>query len=160
MRGTIIEAWYDEEDQYVDKNDNLVRLPATAHVYKETKYGTFYGEAVASEEDADIANAWDGFHFAEMQCDIQAYKAKAQKLYERAKGAEHVWNVVIRGTYDSPTPITEDMYQILNRISRQVDAAYKEAGEAKYKYEMLRDMYHDYCSQIIKQRREIRNKQK
>lgn len=152
MRGTIIESWYDTADDFLDIDGNLIHTQPTANVIKETKYGTFYGRAVACEEDEDIANSWDGFRFAEMKCDIKAYKAKAKMLRERAKGIKHAMDVI---AFSDAELMFSECYE---KLERQYNVALNEYDKAVDYYISLEEVYPAYCSQIIKQRREFRDK--
>lgn len=69
---------------------NYNEITGISTVCKQTKYGTFTKTVKVAEEDKDIANRYDGCYFAELKCDIAAYKRKAQNMKERAKGAEHL----------------------------------------------------------------------
>ncbi len=152
MRGHIIENWYDAGEDFVDSNGQPQHLPSTAHIYKETKYGVFYGEAQAAPEDEDIANSWDGYRFAEMKCDIQAYKAKAKVMRERALGLQHACNVIAQANKGN---IYNEIYM---KFERQLQVAWNNYYRAQEQYETLKNMYYDYCNQIIRQRREFRNR--
>ena len=157
MHGTIIENWYDKVDDFETAEGESIHFPSTAHVYKETKYGLFYGEVQAAPADEDIANQWDGYRFAELKCDIQAYKAKAKVMKERALGIEHACNVVARALVDQGNDnfMDDAVYQ---KFERQRQVAWSNYYKAKELYEIMRDSYSGFCSQVIKQRREIRNK--
>lgn len=152
MKGNIIEAWYDEPDEWIDIDGNIVSYPGETHLYKETKYGTFYGHVKVSEKDKDIANSWDGYRFAEMKCDIQAYKAKANIMKERANGITHALKVVLNGNPD----LAND--PAIDKLLRQEIVAWKNYYRAKEQYEVMRDSYSGFCDVVIKQRREFRNK--
>lgn len=153
MRGTILEAWYEPADDFEGIDGKKIHTPPTARVYKETKYGTFYGEARAAECDEDIANSWDGFHFAEIKCDIQAHKQKMKIMKERAQGISHALRVVLSGNSD----LVDD--PVINKMYRQETDAWKNYYKAKDDYEILRDSYKSLCQHIIAQRRKIRENQ-
>lgn len=151
MKGKILDAWYNEPEDFTSVDGEIIHSLATAHLYKETKYGVFFGEATAALEDEDIANQWDGFRFAEMKCDIQAYKAKAKIMKERAKGITHALKVVAIGNPDLVNSLAMD------KLYRQEMLAWKNYYRAKKQYETLRDSYSGYCEHIINQRRKLRN---
>lgn len=157
MKGNIIEAWYDAPDEWIDIDGNTVSYPGETHLYKETKYGTFYGHVKVSEKDKDIANSWDGYRFAEMKCDIQAYKAKANIMKERALGIQHACNIVARALVDQSNDnfMDDAVYQ---KFERQRQVAWSNYYKAKEQYEVMRDSYSGFCDVVIKQRREFRNK--
>lgn len=149
MRGNIIDSWY----EYTE-ND----IPITTCVLKETKYGTFCGTVNLTPDDEDIANVWDGYRFAEMKCDIQAYKEKANRMLQRAIGIEHAYTVILK-SYDNLSGYDFlDVQPFLNKLEKQVDVAFKEANKAKEQYELMRDSYSGFCDHVIKQRREIRTR--
>ena len=152
MKGHIVESWYDPADDFIDINGNSVHIPATTHVYKETKYGTFYGEVKVAPEDEDIANSWDGFRFAEMKCDIQAYQTKARIMKERAKGITHALKVILDGNPNLR------FNPIMDKFFRQEIIAWKNYYEAKKQYEIIRDSYSGFCDIVTEQRRKFRNK--
>ena len=152
MRGIILESWYDAAEDFLDIDGNPIHTQPTAHVIKETKYGTFYGRAVACEEDEDIANSWDGFRFAEMKCDIKASKAKAKLLRERAKGIKHALDVIAFS--DAELMFSE----CFEKLEHQYYVALKEYEKEVEHYTSLEEIYPAYCAQIIKQRREFRNR--
>ena len=106
MRGQIIKNTWDES-------------LGLAVVTKATPYGTYTEAARAVREDRDIMTTWDGFHFAEMKCDIAAMRDKAKVMRQRAIGAENALKALenMGGL---------DQYK-LNKLARQVWAAYKEA---------------------------------
>ncbi len=137
MRGQIINNDWDEKD-------------GIAVVTKATPYGTFTSTAKVTAEDRDIMTSWDGFHFAEMKCDIQAMHEKAKRMRQRAIGAENVLKALeqIDGL-DSYT---------LDKLERQVWAAYDEADRYKENYEEARGAYQTYTDILLNRRRELRNK--
>lgn len=142
MKGKILDAWYEETDDELNESC----------ICKETKYGTFTGYARPAEQDKDIANSWDGFRFAETKCDIQAYKARAKVMKERANGISHALRVVLTGNPQyAAAPAIE-------KLIKQEAVAWKNYRQAKEQYEIMRDSYSGFCEQIIKQRRKIRDK--
>ena len=145
MRGTIIDAWYEEIEDDITESC----------ICKETKYGTFTSYARPTETDKDIANSWDGFRFAETKCDIQAYKTKAKMMRERAKGIKHACDVVSRALSVQNKNFTKD--ETYQKFYKQYKVAMKDYYKAKEQYEIMRDSYSGFCEQIIKQRRKIRN---
>lgn len=116
-------------------------------VCKQTKYGTFTRTVKVAEEDKDIANRFDGCYFAELKCDIAAYKRKAQNMKERAKGAEHLlW------TYTQGKP--EEDFRMCNLTTN----AWIEAARARETYELLQNSYYALVENTLRQRREMREK--
>jgi len=87
-----------------------------------------------------------------MKCDIQAYKAKSKVMKERAKGITHALRVVITGNPDFANDL------IMDKLYNQEIVAWKNYYRAKKQYKTLRDSYSGYCDQIVRQRREFRNK--
>lgn len=155
MKGKILDAWYTEPEDVISADGKTVHSLATAHVYKETKYGVFFGEATAALEDEDIANQWDGYRFAEMKCDIQAYKAKAKVMKERALGVRHAYDVIVNSFKDDDFNLESE---VLYKLNRQVQIAWRDYEKALHHYKIFKEMYPDYCDQIVRQRREFRNK--
>lgn len=139
MRGRIIYNEYTEETGYTI-------------VEKATQYGAFMGEAQVHPSDRDIANAWDGYNFAEMKCDIQAAKEKAKWMRQRAIGAENAWKTLIHmGNNDEKTLIN---------LAHQVESMHKEADRYKEIYEEMRDAYPAYTQIMLDHRRQLRNRVK
>ena len=134
MDGKILFAEYNEET-------------GISTVCKQTKYGTYTKSVKVAEEDKDIANKYDGCYFAELKCDIAAYKRRAQNMKERAKGAEHLLWIY---TQSSP----EDDLRMCN-ITTNI---WKEAIRARETYELLKDSYAALVENTLRQRRDIKNK--
>ena len=133
MDGKILFAEYNEET-------------GISTVCKQTKYGTYTKSVKVAEEDKDIANKYDGCYFAELKCDIAAYKRRAQNMKERAKGAEHLLWI-----YTQSAP--EDNIRMCN-ITTNI---WKEAIRARETYELLKDSYAALVENTIRQRREMRD---
>lgn len=137
MRGQIINSSWDEGT-------------GVAVVTKATPYGTYTEAAKVAAEDRDIMTSWDGFHFAEMKCDIRAMHEKAKRMRQRAIGIENALK-----TLDN---IPDMDAFTLNMLERQVWAAYKEADRHKENYEEARGAYQAYTDILLKRRRELRDK--
>lgn len=137
MRGQIVNSSWDEGT-------------GIAVVTKATPYGTYTEAAKVAAEDRDIMTSWDGFHFAEMKCDIRAMHEKAKRMRQRAIGIENALK-----TLDN---IPDMDAFTLNMLERQVWAAYKEADRHKENYEEARGAYQTYTDILLKRRRELRDK--
>lgn len=137
MRGQIIDSSWDEGT-------------GIAVVTKATPYGTFTAAAKVIAEDRDIMTSWDGFHFAETKCDIQAMHEKAKRMRQRAIGVENALKAL-----DSIPGL--DSYT-LDKLERQVWTAYKEADRYKENYEEARGAYQAYTDILLNRRRELRGK--
>lgn len=137
MRGKILDSDYLEEI-------------GVSFVEKATPYGNFYGEVYLHEDDADIANAWDGMRFAEMKCDIRAMKEKAKVMRQRAIGVEIALKNLDNAKVNDPFT--------LDNLERQVWAFRKEADRYKEIYEEMRDSYQAYTQVILDRRRQLRDK--
>lgn len=144
MKGTILYAEYDEGT-------------GISKVIKHTKYGTFTRSVRVHPDDQDIANQYDGCFFAELKCDIAAYKEKAKLLHERAKGIYHVWEVLSYADAQQ-NPDMIEMKSEWNRLFHQADIAFKLAEDARETYEILRDSYYAFVEQTLRQRRSVREK--
>lgn len=116
-------------------------------VCKQTKYGTFTKSVRVAEEDKDIANRFDGCYFAELKCDIAAYKRRAQNMEERAKGAEHLANIFFGDTL-------KDDY----KVKKLADNIKKDAIKARETYKLLKSSYSALVENTIRQRREMRDR--
>lgn len=137
MRGQIVNSSWDEG-------------AGVAVVTKATPYGTYTEATKVAAEDRDIMTSWDGFHFAEMKCDIRAMHEKAKRMRQRAIGVENALK-----TLDN---IPDMDAFTLNMLERQVWAAYKEADRHKENYEEARGAYQAYTDILLKRRRELRDK--
>lgn len=137
MRGQIL---------YSDWNQNT----GEACIIKATPYGTYSAKTKVHPEDQDIATSWDGFQFCMIKCDIQALREKAKRMRQRAIGIENALK-----SLDSIPGL--DPYT-LDKLERQMWAAYKEADNCKNTYEEMRDAYSAYTDIILKRRRELREK--
>jgi len=137
MKGTILYTEYDKSEK-------------TYIVVKQTKYGTFIKSVKLHPEDEDIQNNYDGYHFAEMKCDIAAYKAKANYLKQRAIGVEHAYHVIL----DS----CDLNNSVVLKLKRQVDVAWWTYQDTLETYKTLKSSYHFIVENILRQRRELRQK--
>ena len=137
MRGRIISSDWDEEN-------------GIAIVVKATPYGTYMASTKVDDEDRDIMTTWDGFHFAEMKCDIKAMHEKAKWMRQRAIGIENALK-----TLDSIPGLDS---HTLDKLERQAWAAYKEADHYRENYEEARGAYQTYTDILLNRRRELRNK--
>ncbi len=116
-------------------------------VCKQTKYGTFTKSVRVAEEDKDIANRFDGCYFAELKCDIAAYKRRAQNMEERAKGARHLTNIFFGNTL-------KDKHKV-EKLAGNIE---KDAIKARETYELLKSSYSALVENTIRQRREMRDR--
>ena len=137
MKGTILYTKYDENDR-------------KSTVVKQTKYGTFERSVKLHPDDEDIKNDYDGYHFAEMKCDIAAYKVKAEYMRQRAIGVQHTYNVLL-DSCDEDDPIMQKLW-------RQVQVAWWNFDSAFETYKILRDSYKSLVEVTLRQRREFRKR--
>ena len=147
MRGQIIDSFWDEDR-------------GVATLIKATPYGTFVESCEAAPEDRDIMTSWDGFHFAEMKCNIQAMRAKAKQMRQRAIGAENALKALDKMNSNA---IDEEGYPVLDsytldKLERQVRAAFREADKCQENYEEARGAYQAYTDILLNRRRALRNK--
>ena len=137
MRGQIVDSSWDEST-------------GVAVVTKATPYGTYTEAAKVAAEDRDIMTSWDGFHFSEMKCDIKAMHEKAKRMRQRAVGAENALKAL-----DNIPGLDQNT---LNKLERQVWAAYREADKYRENYEEARGAYQTYTDILLNRRRELRKK--
>ena len=116
-----------------------------AVVHKQTKYGEFRAIAIPAQEDLEIATEWDGYKFAEYQCDIQCMNERAKRFYERYLGARTAYNNLCQDN-DKNDPI-------LLKLERQVKLARRDAAIAREECESVREHYKYYCDHIIDERK-------
>ena len=116
-------------------------------IVKQTKYGTFDGEAILHPDDEDIENSFDGCRIAEFRADLQAYREKAKWLRQRAIGA--------RILYDTNKTLIYDC-NIENELLKTVEMLENQADRAKEYYERMKDYEPIYIKNLIKNRRETR----
>jgi hypothetical protein len=135
--GWVEEAVFDEES-------------GMSIVVKQSKYGTFTGIATLNEEDADVANKWDGCSFAEAKCDIQIARRKASMLYQRYLGARDVYNAVMNSAHDD---VPE-----LRTLEHQVNVMRRNYEAQRSKYREMRSKYKDYVDKKLDARRSVREK--
>ena len=117
-------------------------------VLKQTKYGTFNGEAILHPEDEDIDNSFDGCRIAEFRADLQAYKEKAKWLRQRAIGARIAWKSIYKVLDDIEYKLLTDEVEMLEN----------QAQRAKEYYERMKDYEPIYIKNLIKNRRETRER--
>lgn len=117
MKGTILNAHIEGKNTYVTK---------------QTKYGTFKGKAVLHPEDEDVYSEIRGYTIAELKCDIQALKAKAEYFRQRMLGIQHAYNVLWKSGIDINDPI-------MVKLNRQKDVAQREFENAYEIYKINRD---------------------
>ena len=137
MKGSILYTNFDNETNI-------------STVTKQTKYGTFTCSVKVHSDDFDIMNEYDGYHFAEMKCDIAAYREKAQYMKQRAIGIEHAYNVL----FDS----CNENDPVMEKLWRQVNVAYWNYESALHTYQILKESYPALIQNILMQRRELRAK--
>lgn len=142
MKGTILYAEYDEGT-------------GVSTVTKQTKYGTFTRSVRVHPQDEDIANQYDGCYFAELKCDIAAYKERAKYMRERAKGVTHAFNVLSYADAQA-NPYLDDMAPEWYLLANQADIAWRNAEQAYETYKILKDSYMALIETTLRQRREMR----
>ena len=139
MKGTILYAEYDEGT-------------GVSVVTKQTKYGTFTRSVRVHPQDEDIANQYDGCYFAELKCDIAAYKERAKFMRERAKGILHAYNVLSYADIQAGI----DGEETWCLVKHQADIAQYIADQAHETYKILKDSYNALIETTLRQRREMR----
>lgn len=144
MKGTILYAEYDEN-------------AGVSVVTKQTKYGTFTRSVHVHPQDEDIANQYDGCYFAELKCDIAAYKERAKFMRERAKGITHAFNVLSYADAQA-NPFMEEMAPEWYQLANQADIAWRNAEQAYETYTILKESYNALIETTLRQRREMRNR--
>ena len=142
MKGTILYAEYDEGT-------------GVSVVTKQTKYGTFTRSVRVHPQDEDIANQYDGCYFAELKCDIAAYKERAKFMRERAKGVTHAFNVLSYADVQA-NPYLDEMAPEWYLLANQADIAWHNAEQAYETYKILKDSYMALIETTLRQRREMR----
>ena len=145
MKGKILYAEYDKDT-------------GISTVTKHTKYGTFTKSVRVHSDDFDIANPYDGCHFAELKCDIAAYKERAKMMRERAKGIVHAYNVAVQADLQAGFLSQESIENSYWLIARQADIAQHNADQAYETYKILKDSYTALVDTTLRQRREIRKR--
>ena len=144
MKGTILYADYNEDT-------------GISTVTKQTKYGIFTRSVRVHSQDKDIANQYDGCYFAELKCDIAAYKQRAIFMRERAKGIVHAFNVITYANAQSNHSFDE-MSSDYDLLANQVAVALDNAKQARETYNILKDSYSALIETTLRQRREMRNR--
>lgn len=134
MKGKILGSYYADD--------------GTSFVIKQSKYGTFTGEAYCYEEDEDIQNKWDGCRLAEYKCDLQQLKVKAKEYQARVRGMEIAYKNLAQSIDESNI--------VMQKLSKQIAIAKRDADNLKTKYKYLKDNYSNYAEKILKERRSFR----
>ena len=135
--GKLLVSMFDEETGY-------------SYVEYETKYGLICAEAQCHPNDMDIKNSWDGFQICDIRCYIEFERLNMIALRERYLATEHLLNT-IAWNYDG------DVIDSLNQQSKAALRLYKDAKEKYYKH---RRNLGQTIENIIKQRRDIREREK
>lgn len=117
-------------------------------VVKETKYGTF-GHTVLCDEEDNI-NEWDGYLFAEYQCDLQALRVKNKRMQQRLVGMEQMLALV---------PQDSDVYKTLHDFKYSVE---RQLQLDKALYKKMDEGYPEFVENALQARskfRKARNKE-
>lgn len=116
----------------------------------QNKWGCFSHLAIVDKEDADIANKWDGWDICRYKCETYSEKERKKCLYHRYLGAKTVYDS-LKNSLDAKS---------LNKIERQVDAAYKLYSQSKKRYEELKNTFDIFCKTVVDSRKKIQSKKK
>ena len=135
MKGKILESEY--------------HLGYDSWILKQTKYGTFSGQAELHPQDKDIDNSFDGCRIAEFRADLQAYQEKARWMRQRAVGARILFETNKELILDAN--IEEELEKTVKMLEQQADAA-REYCERMKSYKPI------FIKNILKQRREMQSK--
>lgn len=145
MKGTILYAKYDENT-------------GVSTVTKATKYGTFTRSVRVHSDDQDIANQYDGCLFAEMKCDIAAHQEKAKFMRERAKGMDHMYNVLRNAAKTRKETMSFDAAAVYDDMFYQIFVAYRLAENAQETCQTLKEAYKAFVNNTIQTRRAVRDR--
>lgn len=144
MKGTILYAEYDKGT-------------GVSTVTKATKYGTFTRSVRVHPDDKDVANQYDGCLFAEMKCDIAAYQERAKFMRERAKGMDHMYNVLYATSKNRKEDMSEFALLYADMV-RQIIVAHKFAEDAFETVRILKEAYTAFVENTLQTRRELQNR--
>ena len=136
MKEQIVKAEYNPET-------------GVSEMIKVNKYGCFHAKSVVHEEDADIANRWDGLRFCELKIDIEVAKAKATMLRERANGIRSAIMAI-----EPPEPGEEDY--TFDKLLFQYQDARNRYEDQYTKYKRMKSMYHEIADTVLSTRRRMR----
>lgn len=128
---------------------NAYRDGHTTYVTKQTKYGTFHGKVTCTPEDYDIETDIDGYIFAEIKCDIQSFKVKANYLKQRELGVRHAYNVLLKSGLDEND-------KTMKKLARQLKIAEREATIAEGTFREVRDHFVDFVETAQRARRKVK----
>lgn len=137
-KGVIVASGWDEKERI-------------AYVQKQTKYGTYFAEVIADEEDFDISTEWDGYRFASYKCDLQYMNEKAKRLYERYMGVRTAYNNLTQML----TPEECEADPVLVKLQRQVAIAKRDAANARKLYKRMSEYYIPFTEDIIAERKRL-----
>ena len=145
MRDVIIEASYNDSN-------------GVSTIKLDTGWGVTERQVRLSEEDTDIANKWDGQRFAHYKCVADKYRFKARAFHERAIGVKSAISTLTQAYKQKDTVLTDDIQYTIDMLNRQHDILER---ESQTYYQAAKDMkvkYVDYMEDILKNRREIRER--
>ena len=140
----IIDAWYDE-----DSGVSCVTLG--------TKWGTFSHTVYLDDEDADVANKWDGCKFAHYLCMIDKLISKGHAFIERSNGINHAATVIARAMYTDGVPRIENNKEFNKVLGMMRDQAYYAERDGRKYLEVAAKMKQDY-PKFIEETLEARRK--
>lgn len=122
----------------------------SAIVVKKTPYGAYTGVSMAAEEDSDIANEWDGYRFAECQCDMKYLKERSKRMYERYLGVKMAYN-----NLSQTEPTSAGAAEMLDKLKRQMHIAKRDAERARLEYEHRKETYLSFTNAVLAERRRL-----
>lgn len=127
-----------------------------SQVEKSSPYGVIKGYARLDNEDADIANQWDGCKIAEMRADLEIQKRRTKKLNHRAIVVNEIVNYMLKEFYLYPDRYesVEDVKVLLDKIWR---SARKQARDNQEKTARMEESLPAKIDTLLEERHAVRD---
>lgn len=131
--------------------------PGMCAVVKSSKWGLGTGTAFCCEEDQDVRSEYTGGAIAEYRADTEIAHKRATELAARARGMEHLKNVLMKHINEFDTSKRSDeTISIMSVLYRQLNVAKRDAKIAHNQYMMMKKYDRGYANRLVEKKREFR----
>lgn len=113
-------------------------------VTKHTKYGTFSSTVRCAEEDE--FSEWDGYRFAEYQCDLKALREKIKMMNQRIVGIKQVESLLL------DLDISGEQLKAIDDFCRSVQ---HQIYEDKKTLKLMESKYLDFVEKVQQARKDF-----
>ena len=113
-------------------------------VTKHTKYGTFSSTVQCAKEDE--FSEWDGYRFAEYQCDLKALREKIKMLNQRITGIEQAYNLLLE------TDPTGEQIKLITDFAKSIKG---QIYEDKKTLKRMESKYLEFVEKVQKDRKDF-----